>query len=153
MDPAILKPVDLFQGLDAEQLVALADIAVELPYDASARIFQEGEPGDCIFVIAWGSVRISKRVPGVGEEALAILEAGTAFGELMLLEEAPRSADAIAHTACIVGVFPRDRLEALLAARKDIALIVLKNLGRTLASRLRETNEKIKAFFAFSSRW
>lgn len=154
MDPAILEPVDLFQGLDADQLVAVSSIAIERAYEESQPIFQEGDPGDRIYVVAWGEVRISKRIPGIGEEALAILEAGAAFGEMMLVEEGvSRSADATAHTACIVGVFGKDPLELLLASRRDIAPIVYRNLARMLAGRLRETNEKIKAFFAMSSRW
>jgi CRP-like cAMP-binding protein len=70
-----------------------------------------------MFVIAEGKVRISKSVPGIGEEALAILEAGRYFGEMAVIEDSPRSADAIA---------------------------------RTLSERLRETNDKIKGFFAIS---
>jgi hypothetical protein len=90
-------------------------------------------------------------VPGIGEEALAILERGQYFGEMSLIEEGPRSADAIAHTSCLLYELSREKLDEVMFTDKELASTLLWTFVRTLSSRLRETNDKIRAFFALSS--
>ena len=153
MDISVLKKVTLFEGLTSEQLNKVATIAKERSFEASKPIFKEGERGDEFFVIMAGKVRISKNVPGIGEEALAILEPGSYFGEMALIDDTPRSADAFAHIPATVAVFKRDQLDALMFTDKDIAYVLLWTFVRTLSDRLRETNDKIKAFFAMSARF
>ena len=60
-------------------------------------IFREGEKGNEMYVVLEGRVMISKYIPGAGEEALAFLERGGYFGEMALIDNEPRSADAKAH--------------------------------------------------------
>jgi CRP/FNR family transcriptional regulator, cyclic AMP receptor protein len=151
MDIAILKKVGLFQGLSQGQLQKIAGITVERAYEGSATVFEEGDPGLAMYIILEGKVRISKRVPGVGEEALAILEPGQYFGEMALIEEGPRSADAIAHIPCRVCSISREKLEQLMFTDKELAYVLLWTFVRTLSERLRETNDKIRGFFALSS--
>jgi CRP/FNR family cyclic AMP-dependent transcriptional regulator len=153
MDINLLKKVTLFEGLTSEQLQKLAGIAKERSFAAGDRVFKEGERGDEFYVIVTGKVRISKNVPGIGEEALAILEPGSYFGEMALIDDTPRSADAVAHIPASVAAIKRDQLDALMFTDKDIAYILLWTFVRTLSDRLRETNDKIKAFFAMSARF
>lgn len=150
MDAAVLKKVALFEGLTQGQLARLAQIGHSRTYPAGAFLFREGETGQEMFVIAEGKVRISKSVPGIGEEALAVLEPGQYFGEMAVIEDSPRSADAIAHVSCSVWVIERARLDQLMFTDKDLAYVLLWTFVRTLSERLRETNEKIKGFFALS---
>lgn len=151
MDVGILKKVALFEGLTQGQLAKIAALGEELKAPGSSHIFKEGDAGDCMFIIAEGKVRISKMVPGIGEEALAILEPGQYFGEMALIEEGPRSADAIAHTTCRLFAIEREKLDQLLFTDKELAFVLLWTFVRTLSARLRETNDKIRAFFALSS--
>lgn len=153
MDVAFLRTVPLFEGLSSVQLEKVAPLTTERRVAAGGLIFKEGHPGQEFFIIAEGQVRISKHVPNVGEEALAILDSGAYFGEMALFEDAPRSADAIAHTDCRLRVIRRDDLDGLLFTDKDIAYSLLWTFVRTLAARLRETNDKITAFFAMSARF
>jgi CRP-like cAMP-binding protein len=150
MDPQALRACALFQSLPADRLRRIADIATHRDLPAGAVVFREGEKGDEMYVVIAGKVRISKRVPGVGEEALGILEAGSHFGEMAMVDEAPRSADAIAHTACALAVIRREELDQLMFVDKDLAYDVLWTFVRTLSSRLRETNDKIQGFFAMT---
>lgn len=150
MDAQLLKKVALFQGLTQGQLAKVAGIAQTRAYEGGAHLFREGEAGHEVFILLSGKVRISKHVPGIGEEALAILEPGQYFGEMALIEDSPRSADAIAHTACSVWVIERAALDQLMFTDKDLAYVLLWTFVRTLSERLRETNDKIKAFFAIS---
>ena len=99
-----------------------------------------------------GAVRISREVGGMGEEALAVLRTGDAFGEMALIDATPRSADAKAHERCRLLVVTRDALEEVLFLRKDLAYEVLWNFVKILTARLRETNDKM-AFLSASGRF
>jgi CRP/FNR family cyclic AMP-dependent transcriptional regulator len=143
MDTALLKRISLFEGLNSPQLARVAAITAERQYQAGDRIFKEGEKGDDFFLILEGRVRISKMLAGIGEEALAILDAGSYFGEMAMVDNTPRSADAIAHSSCSLGIIQCEALESLMFTDKDIAYTVLWTFVRTLAVRLRDTNEKI----------
>ncbi|MHB1846951.1 MAG: cyclic nucleotide-binding domain-containing protein [Deltaproteobacteria bacterium] len=153
MDIALLKKVTLFEGLTSPQLAKVAALLVERSVPAGSRIFKEGEGGVEFYVVLSGKVRISKMVPGVGEEALAILEPGAYFGEMALVDDTPRSADALAHVSCVLGVLQREQFDQLMFMDKEIAYSVLWTFVRTLSTRLRETNDKIKGFFALTSRF
>ena len=150
MDLSLLKQVDLFEGLTQGQLLKVAAIAEPRAFPAGSRIFDEGSPGHEMYVVATGKVRISKVVPGIGEEALAILEQSQVFGEMSVIEDSPRSANALAHTSCTLWAFSRERLDELLFTDKDLAYVLLWSFVRTLSVRLRETNDKLQTFFAAS---
>jgi CRP/FNR family transcriptional regulator, cyclic AMP receptor protein len=150
MDVSILKKVALFEGLTQSQLHRIATIAHPQGYDAGTCLFREGEAGREMFIILEGKVRISQQVPGMGEEALAILEKGQYFGEMAVIEDIPRSADAFAHTACTLWVIEREQLDQLMFTDKNLAYVLLWSFVRTLSGRLRESNEKTKAFLALS---
>lgn len=151
MDLELLRKVALFEGLTNLQLRKLSAALHEKQFNGNTHIFREGDAGASMFIIAEGKVRISKMVPGIGEEALAILEPGQYFGEMSLIEDGPRSADAIAHTGCRVFELQRDRLDQVMFTDKELAYVLLWTFVRTLSARLRETNDKIRAFFALSS--
>src|SRR5262249_20233622 len=100
MDISLLEKVPLFSGLNPSQLRSVAILAEVRRFEAGVSLFKEGDVGDGMYVVIQGKVRISKQVPGIGEEALAILEAGQYFGEMAIIEDSARSADAIAHIGC-----------------------------------------------------
>jgi CRP/FNR family transcriptional regulator, cyclic AMP receptor protein len=139
----LLARVPFFDGLSREALSLIAQVTAEETHATGTRIFQYGDPGDKLFVILDGKVRISREVSGLGEEALAVLGAGEVFGEMALLDESPRSADARAHERCRLLVIPKDDFDDLLFLHKDLAFEVLWSCVRTLSARLRETNDKL----------
>ncbi len=151
MDVEILKKVALFEGMSSSQLRKLGTALRAVEFGAGAHIFREGDSSASMFIITEGKVRISKMVPGIGEEALAILEPGQYFGEMSLIEDTPRSADAIAHVGCKLYELSREKLDQVMFTDKEIAYVLLWTFVRTLSARLRETNDKIRAFFALSS--
>jgi CRP-like cAMP-binding protein len=139
----LLARVPFFDGLSREALSLIAMVTAEETHATGTRIFQYGDPGDKLFVILEGKVRISREVSGLGEEALAVLGAGEVFGEMALLDESPRSADARAHERCRLLVIAKDNFDDLLFLHKDLAFEVLWSCVRTLSARLRETNDKL----------
>jgi CRP/FNR family cyclic AMP-dependent transcriptional regulator len=140
---AQLARVPFFEGLTAEALALIANATTEESHATGTKIFQYGDVGDKLFVLLEGKVRISREVAGMGEEALAVLGPGEVFGEMSLIDEAPRSADARVHERCRLLVISKEAFDELLFIHKDLAYEVLWNCVRILSSRLRETNEKL----------
>lgn len=102
-------------------------------------IFSEYEPGNTFYLIQSGRVRITKIV-GEFEKAIDILKPGELFGEMAILEEAPRSASAIALDDCILLEFNKENFEILMSGNPQIALTLL----RTLVKRLRDQRRRFK---------
>jgi CRP-like cAMP-binding protein len=138
-----LARVELFSGLKPQGLELIAKVATEETHAVGTKIFQHGDAGDKLYLILEGKVRISREVPGMGEEALAVLGPGQVFGEMALLDESARSADARVHERCRVLAIPKDGFDDLLFLHKDLAYEVLWSIVRMLVSRLRETNDKL----------
>ncbi len=150
MDIDLLKNIYLFEGLDEDALKEIAEVCEEVEFPAGHVIFREGEPGDKLYMIVKGDIRISKQIQGVGEEALAILKEGAFFGEMALIDDFERSADAIVNKSCKLYSISKNDFESFLFLHQDIAYTLLWTFVRTLSKRLRETNEKIKGFFAMT---
>ena len=140
----------LFESLSAEQLERVAAIAAPLEVPEGEDVFREGSTGDEMYVVLSGTIRISKEIPGAGDEALSLLGPGSTFGEMAAIDDAPRSADAVAHTACSLLAIRREDLDRVMFLDKDLAYALLWAFVRTLSSRLRETSEKLRAFYAIA---
>ncbi|WP_437683789.1 cyclic nucleotide-binding domain-containing protein [Sorangium sp. So ce131] len=138
-----LSKVPLFRGLTPAALDLISRVASEETHALGTKIFQHGDPGDKLYILIEGKVRISREIPGMGEEALAVLGPGAVFGEMALLDEAPRSADARVHERCRLLTVSKDAFEDLLFLHKELAYEVLWNVVRMLVQRLRETNNKL----------
>jgi len=138
-----LAKIHLFHGIAERGLARIAAIAQEESFKMGQVIFKEGETGGSLYLILEGKVRISREVSGMGEEALAVLREGDAFGEMALIDAVPRSADARVHEACRLLVISKDALEDLLFLHKELAYEILWNFVKTLSARLRETNDKM----------
>ncbi len=128
-----LATVPLFAGLAPAALGDVAHGLVARRFRRGEVIFHQGDPGNALFIVESGVVKIS--LPSeAGEEAiLATLQAGEFFGELALLDGAPRSATAVAMEPSRMLMLPRDRFRELLAEAsiRDALLVgVAKELRR-----------------------
>ena len=113
-------------------------------------MFFEGDPGNRCYVLMQGEVRISKFIPNIGEEALAVLKAGVYFGEMALIDNFPRSAHATANTDIEVLAINKTDLDKRLITDRELGYKLLWTFTRTLSKRLREANEKMAGFLALS---
>jgi len=131
------------KGLSSRDLRLLATFSHEEFFRSGQTIFLEGDTGEELYIILDGQIRISKFIPGVGEEALAILEKGDFFGEMALINQAPRSADARAHTDATVLPIESGLLTDVLSRDVSSSYDFLYILCKILSRRLREINLKI----------
>ena len=101
-----LSSVALFRGLSDDQLMPLAEVAVQTTYRPGEALMRQGDPGESVYVITDGKVEVlarSEQDPNAREAVVAWLVAGDAVGELSLLDEQPRSASCVAveETTCL----------------------------------------------------
>lgn len=148
----LLSESMLFSGINRRHLARLASIGDEESYKKGDYVFRQDDIGHTVYLVLEGAVRISKEVPGMGEEALAVFRPGDAFGEMALIEDIPRSADAIAHEKCRLHVVKKEDLEDLLFVDRDLAYEFLWKMVRLLSGRLRETTNKM-TFLTFAGKF
>lgn len=150
MNLELLKKTAIFADLDEGELARVAEICQEQTFKSGEVIFKEGDAGNRLFVIASGEVRISRTIPGSGEEALAVLKAGACFGEMSVFDRSERSTDAIANGPCTVVTISRPDFELVLDFNRDLAFKVLWSVVRLLSTRLRATNDNLRSLLAMS---
>lgn len=146
----LLKAVAIFKDLDDEELSLVADVCKEEHFVSGEYIFREGEHGNRLYLIVEGDVRISRNVPGSGEEALAVLKPGALFGEMAVFDRSERSTDAISNGGTVALTINRAEFEMLLDFNRELAYKVLWSVVRLLSSRLRQTNDSLRSFLAMS---
>src|SRR6195952_1140108 len=147
---ARLRNVAIFKDLDDAELREVAEVTREEEFVSGEYIFHEGEHGNRLYLIVEGEVRISRDVPGSGEEALAILKAGALFGEMAVFDRSERSTHAISNGGTTVLTIARADFEILLDFNRELAHKVLWACVRLLSTRLRSTNDSLRSFLAMS---
>ena len=150
MDLPLLKKTAIFAELDDDELGRVAEICQEQRFKSGQTIFKEGEPGNRFYIIVAGDVRISRNIPGAGEEALAVLPPGSCFGEMSVFDRSERSTDAVANSPVTVITITRPDFEMLLDFNREMAYKILWSMVRILSSRLRVTNDNLRSLLAIS---
>src|SRR5262245_1610291 len=106
-----LRSLAPFRHLSERKLEERTGVLSVRSVPAGQIIEEEGSPGDTMFFIADGDVRIEKRVETGGAKELALLVPGDSFGEMALIEGSSRSARAVAQTDSVLFVLGRDGLD------------------------------------------
>lgn len=132
----VLTQAGIFQGVDPAAAAALVKELKTETYPRGEVIIREGEPGDKLFIVAEGKVKLSRKSPDGRENLLAILGPSDMFGELSVFDPGPRTCSAIGITEVKCYVLDRPSLRRWIADRPRIA----EQLLRVLARRLRRTN-------------
>jgi len=100
---ALLRENRLFAGLSAALVDRIGAQMTMLHFDTDDVVFKEGDPGDCLYLITEGNVRISKTGRGGLQETLNYIGPGNFFGEMALVDGQPRSAQATATSPCVLA--------------------------------------------------
>ena len=146
----LLRSVAIFKDLDDGELARVSEVCKEERFKPGDYVFREGEQGNRLYLIVEGEVRISRIVPGSGEEALAVLKPGALFGEMAVFDRSERSTDAIVNAPTRCLTINRSDFELLLDFNRDLAYKVLWACVRLLSARLRSTNDSLRTFLAMS---
>lgn len=146
----LLKSVAIFQDLDEGELARVAEVCRTQEFVSGEFVFREGEPGNRLYLVVEGEVRVSRMIPGSGEEALAILKKGALFGEMAVIDRSERSTDVISNGGCQLLSISRSDFELLLDFNRELAYKVLWSCTRLLSSRLRASNDSLRSFLAMS---
>lgn len=133
----MLQQNRLFAGIPPECLEQIAaDIHLKR-FERDEIIFKEGDPGDCLYLVLEGSVRISKLGRGGQQETLGYVQPTGFFGEMALIDRSPRSAQATTAESCILGSINEETFTRFLrVAPEDL----LMNFLRSSTERLRSIN-------------
>jgi CRP-like cAMP-binding protein len=137
----LLGKVELFSELDGDEIDRVASLAQIRSAQKDTAIFHAGDPADAVFVVANGKIKIVTTSTDGKEFILSVLGAGQVFGEMALLESAPRSASVITLTSVEMVVIKRDDFHHLLNTAPSISRKLLAILSR----RLRRANSKMES--------
>jgi CRP/FNR family transcriptional regulator, cyclic AMP receptor protein len=124
----ILERNRLFRGLSAATIQQIAALAIRRPYEQDAIVFSQGDPGDSLYGVVTGKVRISASTREGKEMFLNIMEPGDTFGEIALLDGNPRTATATTTATCELMIIPRAQFLALLQREPTVAIHLLQLL-------------------------
>lgn len=143
-----LKEVILFKDLPAKELDKVAKLFGQQAFPKYTVIFEEGAPGDLLYIIKSGVVKISKESSDGRVKTLALLNAGEIFGEMSVLSDETRSANAETLTEAVCAVIKREDFQGLVEKNPSISLHII----RTLIDRLIQADRQIKNLALGNSR-
>lgn len=136
--------LDIFSGLSGSEIEIMKGKLKRRTYAKEENVFNEGDPGQQLFVIAKGEASVRIRRPGAKHDIrLVTFCPGTVFGELALLDTEVRSASVQADEDLVCFVLEQEVFEQLASEHPHIAVTLLRNLGRELSKRLRSANRVI----------
>ncbi|ANI91326.1 MAG TPA: Crp/Fnr family transcriptional regulator [Dietzia timorensis] len=138
MDDALSR-AGIFQGVDPAAVKALRDDLSPAEFSRGETIIREGEPGETLYIIIDGKVKLSRKSPDGRENLLSVLGPSDMFGELSIFDPGPRTSSAICVTDVKVESMNRTALRRWISERPEIA----DQLLRVLARRLRRTNNNL----------
>ena len=137
----LLASVELFGEMNEEEIDDLTALAQIKQLEKDNTIFHAGDPADAVFVVASGRVKVVITSSDGKEFILTVLGAGQVFGEMALLESAPRSASVVTLSAVEVLIISRTDFQRLLESNPRISLRLMAILSR----RLRRANSKMES--------
>ena len=150
LHPEMLRKIRAFADLSLDQLVRVATYADVQQYPNHTTLMRAGGPGDSVFFLLSGRVRLKLTVKG-RELPIGEIEAGGVFGQISLFDGGPRVADAIAETDVTTARITVFNLRRLIRAAPDLAVPIILGLGKTLAMRIRTDDKHLCELAAMQS--
>ena len=129
----VLKDADLFAETPDELLAEVAELLTEVELPAGEAVFSKGEPGDSLYIVVSGQVRVHD-----GEYTLNLLGESEVFGEMALLEPEPRMASVTAETDALLLRLDGEPFFELIDTRSEVARGIIRVLSRRLRQRVQE---------------
>ncbi len=137
---AFLRRVSLFASLSDAQIEQLAAGSVRRNFPKGRTIVAEGEPSQSLYILLSGRAKVQRSDAEGKEVILAVLGSGECFGEMSLIDDAPRSASVITLESCDFMAINKENFKAMLIQNNEMCMAVMKGLVK----RLREADKKIE---------
>lgn len=137
-----LRRVKILGGMNEAQLERFAQFVEVEKAPQWSLIVKQGEPGDTMYLILEGELRVRINVMG-RETILTTLGVGEFFGDISLFDEGPRSADVVANTDSLLVKISARAFDKLAKEAPDVATPFLRAIGRTLSARIRADNKRV----------
>ena len=158
MSVVVLKQADIFYEFTNTQLELVSSITEERTFEPNDIIFEENTPGDELSIIADGEVAIQVnpallgKDSGIGSQTIATLRRGQSFGEVSLVDEGLRSAQAKAtDEGARLVVIPRDKLMRLCDSYPQLGYRLMRNLAADLAMKIRNTDLQVREYLTWTN--
>lgn len=146
----IIRSSSMLQGMDDAELARLAELCEERQMAEGTTVFIENMPGESLFLIRKGTIRISKMFAEGDEKTLVVLGPEDVFGEMAVVDGLPRSATArVAEDADLISLKKKD-FELLCKSDPGIALKLAMNVMRVFSMRIREANDEYRDMLVWS---
>lgn len=142
---ALLSASPLFELLSTTELEYVAELSRPRQVKAGEVVFQEGELGDALFVIASGEVEVMRKDGQGALRTITAIGSPQFFGEMSLIDKEYRSATVRAKTECTLLHLTAENLTAFRRQHRDGFTFIIINIARTLSARLREANTRLAA--------
>jgi CRP-like cAMP-binding protein len=140
----------MLQGFTDADLARLAEVCEERQMAEGTTIFIENMPGESLFLVRRGTIRISKMFAEGDEKTLVVLGPEDIFGEMAIVDGLPRSATArVAEDASLISLKKID-FEALGQSDPALALKLVMNIVRVFSKRTREANDEYRDMLSWS---
>lgn len=147
--PSSLRRVKVLALLSDEQLEAFVELTEVVEVRQWEEITREGSPGDAMFLLLEGEVRVRLMIAG-RESILTTLQAGEFFGEVALFDHGPRSADVVANSNCVLLRIGAGSFQRMVDDQPQLAAPFLLAMGRSLIARIRADNKRYRDSIVFS---
>lgn len=141
----LLGTFELFKGLNPDQLKQIAATAVKETFDENQEVFHEKSTESDIYILTEGRVQIVGALGKTDSATIHTILPGKLFGEFAFIDGEPRSATAVALEKSTVFKLPRLALNSLLEKDSAIGFLVMRNLSRILARRIRQTAHELRS--------
>jgi CRP-like cAMP-binding protein len=139
----VLSKVPAFASLTTRELKEVAAIVHKRQYRAGEPVFYQGDPGLGMYIVQEGEVSISLTGKDTEQEELVVLTEGDFFGEIALLDESPRTANAVCKSDCVLIGFFRPDLFELIEKKPRLGIKIVLKLAEIVAQRLRRTDKEL----------
>ena len=145
-----IRGSSMLQEMGDEDLFRLAAVCEDRQMSEGTTVFIENMPGESLFLIRKGTIRISKMFAEGDEKTLVVLGPEDIFGEMAIVDGLPRAATArVAEDASLISLKKRD-FDALCQSEPELALKLAKNIMRVFSKRVRETNDEYRDMLVWS---
>ncbi|MEK6645113.1 MAG: cyclic nucleotide-binding domain-containing protein [Candidatus Firestonebacteria bacterium] len=138
-----LKGIQPFRSLTDEELKQIILLSKQENYPEGKLIFTEGFLGNALYIVVSGAIKITKTFRDGRVETLALIREGEIFGEMALIDNAPRSATAVANRPSTLLAVYRDDFIKLMQSDAILTNKVLWVFVKTLSKRLRGTDQRL----------